>query len=141
MTIRKQFVAAAMTGVLAGGGLVAATATTATATTAGAAGKAASCYDLTKTYSKPSGTRLTPKGSTFFKTTKRCNDINVKSSGADRRVRVCFYKPDGKLKYCQSTYKLAKKGTWRVIATDVKDGVKFKLQFSTPARAAGKVAA
>lgn len=137
MTVRKQFVALAMTGALAGGGLVAATATTAGAATAG---QAAACYDITKAYSKPAGTYITPKGSAFFKTSKRCKDINVKST-TDRRVKVCFYKADGKLNYCQSTFKTAKKGKWTVIATDVKDGVKFKLRFSTPVRAAGKVAA
>ncbi|UUU31394.1 hypothetical protein JIX56_16610 [Streptomyces sp. CA-210063] len=56
-------------------------------------------------------------------------------------MKVCFYKSNGKLNYCQSTFKLAKKGKWTVIATDVKDGVKFKLSFTTSARAVGKVAA
>jgi hypothetical protein len=52
-------------------------------------------------------------------------------------VKVCFYASGGGLNYCQSSYKTTTAGEWKVIATDVIDGTKFKFQFASSAASSG----
>ncbi|MER6159590.1 hypothetical protein ABT147_29255 [Streptomyces sp. NPDC001868] len=141
MTLRKRFVAVAMTGALAGGGLVAVT------TSANAAGQgelaARSCYGNAKSYTKKEDFHLVPLPSQtpeYFTTTSDCADINIRTN-SNRYVKVCFYKSNGDLNYCQDDYKYAEKDTWKVIATDVNNGVKFRFHFKITATATGEYAA
>ncbi|MCD7445678.1 hypothetical protein K4B79_46830 [Streptomyces lincolnensis] len=103
-----------------------------TATTAGAA--AQSCYG-TWTYNKPSDTFFQP-ASYLYLATDNCADINIKTN-TSRQVKVCFYASGGGLDYCQSSYKTTTAGQWKVIATDVIDGTKFKFQFASSAASSG----
>lgn len=137
MNIRKRIAALALTGAVVGGGLIATTA--ATAGTAGAATQgevvAQSCYGNAWSYSKPSGTPFSPTNTTYL-TTANCADINIKTN-TDRKVKVCFYAGGGGLNYCQPDYKSTKAGEWKVIASDVKDGTKFRFQFESSAASTG----
>ncbi|MDT0493946.1 hypothetical protein ACPEIF_14985 [Streptomyces sp. NPDC012600] len=141
MTLRRKLVSLAATGVLVGGGLVAAT------TSAGAASpgdvSAQSCYGSAKSYTKKTNYHLVPLPSQtpqFFTTTSNCSDINIKTN-SNRSVKVCFYTSSGALNYCQADYKSAKNGVWKVIATNVKNNVKFRFYFSTTSAATGTYAA
>ncbi|MBT2675147.1 hypothetical protein J7E95_30960 [Streptomyces sp. ISL-14] len=133
MNIRKRFVAVAVTGVLAGGGLIGST-----ATTAGAAAKgevvAQACYQ-NWSYDKPAGTRFQPQNYLYI-TTENCADINIKTS-TSRTVRVCFYASGGGLDYCQSSYKTTTANEWKVIASNVKDDTKFRFEFNSTAASKG----
>lgn len=134
MNVRKRLVAAAVTGVLAGGGLVGSTAGPAGAATQGEV-VAKSCYGNAWSYSKPSGTLFSPSNTTYF-TTANCADINIKT-GTSRKVKVCFYASGGGLNYCQDDYKTTTAGEWKVIASDVKDGTNFRFQFASSAASTG----
>ncbi|MDQ0715697.1 hypothetical protein QFZ55_005149 [Streptomyces luteogriseus] len=133
MSIRKRFVAIAMTGALAGAGLVGSTTVAAGAVTQGEV-TAQSCYQ-DWTYDKPAGTRFMPEKYLYI-TTSNCADINIKT-GTNRTVRVCFYASGGGLNYCQSSYKTTTAGEWKVIASDVKDGTKFRFEFNSTAASRG----
>ncbi|SBU88990.1 hypothetical protein YW5DRAFT_00418 [Streptomyces sp. Ncost-T6T-1] len=135
MQIRKRFLAVAMTGALAGAGLVGGTAGAAGAAAQGDVG-AQSCYGNAWNYSKPSGAYLQPQSTTYF-TTGNCADINIKTN-TSRRVRVCFYSSSGGLNYCQSAYKTTTAGQWKVIASDVLDGTHFKFEFASSAVSTGQ---
>ncbi|MEU4606969.1 hypothetical protein AB0F43_28640 [Kribbella sp. NPDC023972] len=100
---------------------------------------AATCYGGAETFKKAEGAKYVP-GSGWYKTTSRCNDINIKVAregmSRGRNVRVCFENGG-----CQSAYKLATVNEWTVIATNVKDGTTFRFQFETAPSAAGAWAA
>lgn len=134
MSIRKRFVAAAMTSALAGAGLVGGTAVTAGAATTQGDVTAQACYQ-DWSYNKPSGTRFLPERYLYI-TTDNCADINIKT-GTSRTVRVCFYASGGGLNYCQSDYKTTTANQWKVIASNVKDGTKFRFEFSSTAASTG----
>ncbi|MDF3147074.1 MULTISPECIES: hypothetical protein [unclassified Streptomyces] len=135
MNIRKRFVAVAVTGVFAGGSLIGSTATTAGAATEGEV-VAQSCYGNAWGYSKPEGANFQPSSGALYFATDNCADINIKTN-TSRKVKVCFYASGGGLDYCQSAYKTTTAGEWKVIASDVKDGTKFKFQFASPAASTG----
>ncbi|MGP4044900.1 hypothetical protein [Streptomyces sp. 2A115] len=135
MHIRKRFVAVAMTGALAGAGLIGGTAGAAGAATQGDV-VAQSCYGNAWSYSKPSGTYFQPQSVTYFMT-GNCADINIKTD-TGRRVKVCFYSSSGGLNYCQSEYKTTTAGEWKVIADDVLRGTNFKFQFASSTASTGK---
>lgn len=100
-------------------------------TTAASANEAsaASCYGGAKVFGKPYGGFYVPSGQGKWKTTGRCNDINIKMTGIvlNKDVRVCFYPSSGGMQ-CQSSYKHVG-SDWMVLASNVKTGTKFKLQF------------
>ncbi|MDQ0750760.1 MULTISPECIES: hypothetical protein [Streptomyces] len=137
MTIRKRFVAVALAGAVVGSGMI--------TTAAGAATRgevvAQSCYGDANTYTKDTGTNWYPNYPNFHRliTTSSCADINIKTN-TDRYVKVCFLPRDGG-RDCQDNYKLAKKGTWTVIATDVKDNTSFQFYFRSDAKSTGSYAA
>jgi hypothetical protein len=92
---------------------------------------AVSCYDgavvspISKTGYSPTGANAPAK------TTTRCNDINVKV-GFSSKARVCFYaqqKPT-QLLYCQDQWSPVKKGTWVVVATNVRDKQPYRVQWA-----------
>lgn len=75
-----------------------------------------------------------PSASGTYTTTNRCQDINFsnRSQSGDEPfqalIRVCFVSAG----YCQSSWKYyySDAGTdWMVIATNVKDGTRFRLEF------------
>ncbi|MCP2250659.1 hypothetical protein [Lentzea aerocolonigenes] len=77
---------------------------------------------------------LLPSASGTYTTTKRCRDINfiLRSSSGDERfqanIRVCFVRAG----YCQSAWKYYyddENNGWMVIASNVKDGTTFRLEF------------
>ncbi|MEU4979315.1 hypothetical protein [Streptomyces sp. NPDC021969] len=67
-----------------------------------------------------------------YYTTSRCNDINLKLTSWGNAnplfVRVCFYPTSGGVS-CNSWKEFDKSdlNDWRVIATDVKDGTKYRV--------------
>lgn len=95
---------------------------------------AAGCYDGAITHVVRAGELWSPRGDGKWKTTSACNDINVRlSSGAtngDRLVHVCFYPSSGG-ESCQSRDTRVSPGEWTVVASNVKDGTKFKLRWSS----------
>ncbi|PGH47888.1 hypothetical protein [Streptomyces sp. Ru87] len=131
MNTHKRLVTFALTGTLAAAGLVGGTAGTAGAAEQGTQ----SCYGEAWSYSKPSGTNFQPSSTLYF-ATDNCADINIKTN-TSRRVKVCFYASGGGLNYCQGSYKTTTAGQWKVIATDVIDGTKFRFQFASPAASTG----
>lgn len=75
-----------------------------------------------------------PSSTGTYRTTSRCNDINFtnRSQSGDEYfqalIRVCFVGAG----YCQSSWKYYHKGSgvdWMVIASDVRDGTTFRLEF------------
>jgi hypothetical protein len=110
--------------VLAAGGL-----TVGTVAAAGPA-NAATCYGGAKEFSIPwyYDTFYLPSSGTWT-TSSRCKDINLKFTNAiiDYELRVCFFPSSGGMT-CQSSYKKVG-NSWKVVATDVMDGTKFKFQF------------
>ncbi|MCL6286687.1 hypothetical protein PV689_05395 [Streptomyces sp. ATCC51928] len=137
MNLHKRFATVAMTGALIGGGLLATG--SATAATPGEV-VAQSCYGNAKTYTKAAGTQIYPNYPTFnyLKTTSSCADINIKT-GTDRYVKVCFLPQSGG-RSCQADYKLAKAGSWKVIATNVKDKTQYQFHFRSEAKSSGSYA-
>ncbi|MFI6939331.1 hypothetical protein ACIBI4_08680 [Streptomyces sp. NPDC050418] len=119
MRIRRRLAAVACAGALAATGVVV------NATTA----QAATCYGGAFKTEKDSGEVQLPSAG-FYVTSTRCADINLKVNYS-RNVRVCFYKSTGYLNYCQTSYTYAKSGQWNTVATDVKDGVRYRFNFQT----------
>jgi hypothetical protein len=75
-----------------------------------------------------------PSSTGTYRTTSRCADINFtnRSHSGDEYfqalIRVCFVGAG----YCQSSWKYYYKGSgvdWMVIASDVRDGTTFRLEF------------
>jgi hypothetical protein len=103
-----------------------------------ASADAATCYGGAVKFFKREKETFAPQDS-WFQTSSRCNDINLSlgpGSQKERRVKVCFYK-----KPCQERYTHVVAGTWTVIATDVKDGTKFRFMFETQEQVNGRYAA
>ncbi|WP_030618186.1 hypothetical protein [Streptomyces fulvoviolaceus] len=126
MNIRKQLVTLAVTGALAGTGLIG------TASTA----SAATCLGSAHSFTKAVDNHYHPpyKENRFLATSSSCADINIKLSSAyTENVKVCFYRAGGDLNYCQSEEKSVAPGAWKVIATDVADNVLYKLYFGKAA--------
>ncbi|WP_327349048.1 hypothetical protein [Streptomyces europaeiscabiei] len=116
----KKLAALAMTGAIVGGSLLVSTTPAAAAT----------CYGSAKNYVGYSGS-YHPYSGDFFTTTSNCADINIKRSGYGPagKVKVCFYHSNTSLNYCQRSYTEGYAGQWTEVATDVKDGVKFRFYF------------
>ncbi|MFE1549892.1 hypothetical protein [Streptomyces sp. NPDC058718] len=95
-----------------------------------------SCYDGASSFSKASGRYTT----SVFKTSTRCGDINLKMGSSGRYVKVCFKLSSGSFD-CQSDYKWAPSGSWKVIATDVRDSQEFVFFFQTTDSSSGSYAA
>lgn len=127
------------------GGLVmaAGTLTIGTATTA----SAASCYGgaVSKTFDM--GTDEAAHYFGPYYASSQCNDINLKLTSwgnGDPFVKVCFYPSSGG-SYCQSSDRRFEKSKdlnkWRVIATNVKPGTKYKIKMDFASRTfKGKIA-
>ncbi|MEI7034083.1 hypothetical protein [Streptomyces pratensis] len=119
---------------LAGLGL-GATGGAAAAAPQGDTGVQVSCYGQAKSYTKAAGRHTT----SVFRTTSNCNDINIKTN-TSRYVKVCFKLSNGDFD-CQSSYKLASAGSWKVIATNVRNSQQFVFYFQSTSRSTGSYAA
>ncbi|WP_174887139.1 hypothetical protein [Streptomyces abyssomicinicus] len=117
----RKLAALAVTGAIVGGSLM--------VTTTPAA--AATCYGGAKQFVSTGNIYIAPTGTTPPKTTSNCADINIKPTGYGPmgRVKVCFYYSDNTLNYCQASWTSGYAGQWNEVATDVKDGVKFRFLF------------
>ncbi|WP_052864343.1 hypothetical protein [Streptomyces niger] len=135
--MRMRVLPLAMTAVLLGGGVAAATTGSAGASEP-AAHAAASCLGTAKNYSGTPGSGSSnahwPGTGKWAYTTANCADINLKTNYT-RTVRVCFKATGG----CNA-WKSAKKGVWKVIASGVKDGSGFYVQFKGVNASTGKIA-
>lgn len=124
-------------GLLLAGGMSAGTAAAADAGTHGER-RAAACYDVITSYSKPAGQSYFPYGGGDLRTTSRCADINILPN-VTGDIAVCF-KPSTGNQYCNS-YKRAVAGRWTVVASGVADGTRFYFAFRSTARSTGGWAA
>lgn len=101
---------------------------------------AAGCYDSYKLMSKPDGRYYSPTGSGWYQTTSACKDINLRLNtvvhDSGRNVKVCFENGG-----CQEDWTWVKPGEWTEIATDVRDGSKFKFRFLTDGEVVARRAA
>ena len=102
---------------------------------------AATCYGGAQHFIKKDRVHDIPTGSGWWKTTSRCNDINLQKSykqpGSTHppatAVMVCF-----RTTGCQSSWtKIPESGTWFTVATNVKDGTDYRFRFNTMAPFAG----
>ncbi|HEX7303957.1 hypothetical protein [Lentzea sp.] len=72
-----------------------------------------------------------PSATGSYRTTNRCQDINFSNRSASGEqtlqvlIRVCFVSAG----YCQSSWKYYRDSGWIVVASDVKDGTTFRLEF------------
>lgn len=100
---------------------------------------AATCLGGAKSWTKEwGGGFYVPKDGTWT-TTSRCADINLKiTTTLPLEVRVCFFPSSGGMS-CQSSYKKVG-SSWKVVASGVKDGTKFRLQFRSSSAESGHVA-
>ncbi|MCT9075441.1 hypothetical protein [Streptomyces fulvoviolaceus] len=133
----RKLVTLAMTGALVSGGLIG-------ATTAGAATQgeltAQSCYGSAHDYDTVAGYHYEPPADyDYYKATSNCADINIKTD-TNRYVKVCFFTADNEFLYCQESHKLTTAGEWKVIATNVNDGTRFKFHFRSDAVSTGEYA-
>ncbi|TXL88059.1 hypothetical protein [Streptomyces sp. IB2014 016-6] len=97
------------------------------AATAPAAGAADACYDGKASYDVRGF--WMPEGREWFgKTSSRCRDINIWPN-ATNYARICFYRSDASLLYCQDGTKKAEAGKWTVLAFNVQDSQLFKINF------------
>ncbi|MEU2559522.1 hypothetical protein ABZ626_09335 [Streptomyces longispororuber] len=99
---------------------------------------AQSCYGSARNYTGtpggPGRNAHWPATGTYAYATRNCTDINLKVNYT-RDVRVCF-KNTGQ---CNG-WKKAKKGVWKVAASNVRDGAGFYIQFKGANRSTGKIA-
>ncbi|WP_407564977.1 hypothetical protein [Streptomyces sp. 184] len=88
---------------------------------------AMSCYGDAKSFTKYQGDVSYPVPATgnYLTTTSSCSDINVRT-GWDVFVRVCFVRTG-----CQADWKRTEGGEWLVVATNVRDGAQYYLNFIT----------
>lgn len=128
--LKKLAVAASGLGLVLGGSTVAA------AAPQGDVSTQVSCYGGASSFSKASGRHTT----SIFRTSTRCNDINLKMGSSGRYVKVCFKLSNGSYD-CQSDYKWAPSGSWKVIATNVRDYQRFVFFFKSTGYASGSYAA
>ncbi|MFB7915696.1 hypothetical protein [Streptomyces sp. NPDC056061] len=84
-------------------------------------------------YAKPANTH-----STRVIVTGSCGLIRIKP-GTTRNVKVCF-KPSSGGTQCVNKYTYAKKGQWTTLATDVKAGTKYLLNFKATNKSSGLIA-
>ncbi|HEY8524557.1 MAG TPA: hypothetical protein VIL48_06320 [Acidimicrobiales bacterium] len=65
----------------------------------------------------------------------RCNDVNLRVTGGwtnDLAARVCFFPTSGPYSCNQWTSIPVGDADWHVIATNVRDGSRFEIQFRSP---------
>jgi len=129
MNIRKKITALVLASGIAAAGLISAAPTA----------SAATCYEGRVVFNKDAGDYYLPDSPTFYKTTNRCADINI-STNMSRDIKVCFYKSDYSLNYCQANYTTTTASQYTVIASDVNDGVLFRFRFRTSGYSQGYVA-
>ncbi|GGM51522.1 hypothetical protein GCM10011608_40570 [Micromonospora sonchi] len=73
------------------------------------------------------GTRRLPSASSYYTTSSRCQDINIKFANPEAgnvQVRVCWVSHGT----CNSWKTVLMDTAWKVIATDVLDGTRFRVE-------------
>lgn len=134
MTVVRRLTALTGSTVLAVAGLATLSATPASAAT---------CYGGAKSYTLADGSYAYPNespntSSGWLTTSSRCADINIKPK-RDVRVRACFKSSSGTIT-CNAL-RDADEGVWTVVASDVLDGTKFRISFTTHGPDSGSYAA
>ncbi|MEI5098702.1 hypothetical protein RB200_08575 [Streptomyces sp. PmtG] len=123
------------TALLAGGTAALASGASAAEPTADAA---VSCYGSARNYTGtpggPGRNAHWPATGRYAYATRNCADINLKVNYT-RQVRICF-KNTGQC----NAWKTARKGVWKVAASNVRDGAGFYVQFKGANRSTGKIA-
>ena len=94
-----------------------------------------SCYGSGVNFAKGNTGYYFPDGGVTISTTSHCADINLRI-GQSTFVKVCFLD-----KYCQANYTKTTPGQWVVVATNVKDGVRFYFEFYNDEGISGTYAA
>jgi hypothetical protein len=132
--MRTLLTAAAVTGTMLA---VAGPASAATAADAPATAAAVTCFGGAASFTKPAGVAQAPQGpGVFFRTSSRCRDINIRPNNGTS-ARVCFEATG-----CQLVRVPAPALQWTVIATNVRDGALFRIDFgNVNVRVTGQYAA
>ncbi|GAA2516043.1 hypothetical protein GCM10010393_56380 [Streptomyces gobitricini] len=136
MPMRSRALGATAALALAVGGTTLATTTPAAAAT---------CYDSYKIINASRTQAYIPADS-WLTTTSACSDINIRAASYTdgRSAKICFQRSNGTT-YCQSEWTWLPAGVWKAVATNVSDGVKFKIQLKMSATGSdwfdGRVAA
>lgn len=71
--------------------------------------------------------RYLPSASSYYTTTSRCTDINIKFANPEQgnvQVRVCWLSTGA----CNSWKTVLMDTAWKVVATDVLNGTRFRVQ-------------
>ncbi|MGA4840580.1 hypothetical protein [Streptomyces sp. G45] len=125
---------------LAGGGAATAVGTAGAAEPTADEVSARSCYGSARNYTSapggPGGRNAHwPGTGRWAYATRNCADINVKVNH-NRKVKVCWKRTGT----CQRDWTNAKRGRWVAVATNVRDGAGFYVQFRGVNRSTGKIA-
>ncbi|MFH9575517.1 hypothetical protein [Streptomyces sp. NPDC017230] len=136
--MRPRIVPFAMTAVLLGGGVAAATTGAASASAPKAEVGIQSCLGNARYYTGTPGSGGSnahwPGTGKYAYTTSSCADINIKTNYT-RQVRTCF-----KATRACNGWRTAARGQWALAATDVKDGSGFYIQFKGENASTGQIA-
>ncbi|WP_128434095.1 hypothetical protein [Streptomyces cyaneus] len=91
--------------------------------------QAVTCYDGATPFTKLDHERnFPPDNRAWITATSRCSDLNIKVTNSGAYVKWCWQ--TGYAQWdCADTWKWAPKNTWKVLATNVKDGTNMKIQF------------
>ncbi|AOS64091.1 hypothetical protein [Actinoalloteichus hymeniacidonis] len=121
MSVLRKFAAVVMAVLL----MVVGTATASAATeTVDRSRALQSCYGGAVSY-KTMGIHL-PSSTGYYRTTSRCNDINLRlDQGSDSVSAIVCFRRTGA---CNNAKTVKLGGGWHVIATDVLDGTDFRVQ-------------
>ncbi len=128
----RRLLATGMTAVAISGaalaGVMPASAAAPAAPERGAATAAVTCFGGAVNFTLTPPAIQAPFGAgSFFSASNRCADINIRTS-RNTNAKVCFRLADGGSQ-C-NTPKFVPAGTWTVIATNVRDTAKFRVEFS-----------
>ncbi|MBO0780199.1 MAG: hypothetical protein J2P37_15350 [Ktedonobacteraceae bacterium] len=76
---------------------------------------------------------LPERHSQAFTTSSHCRDINVRITQFTHLVhmRVCFHQPGNPISACSASKTIWRANQWYVLATNVRDGVKYTIDVTT----------
>jgi len=91
--------------------------------------QAATCYGGATPFNKEDHSRYFPgQNHAWITASSRCSDLNIKVTNSGAYVRWCW--ETGYTQWdCADTWKWAPKNTWKVLATNVRDGTNMKVEF------------
>ncbi len=101
-----------------------------------AEGAAVSCFGQAFSIGSrtvPANTSVTIPDRGTNKTSSHCRDINIKFTHltAPIKAHVCFRGLEGQFNNCNSFKTISRANQWHVIATNVRDGVEYRLELRT----------